>query len=277
MERTAGEIIRYWRRARGLSQTRLAEKVSVSFRHINYLENNKTRGSRDLLLRICEQLQLNYRAKNGLLVAAQYAPAHSEAELTGNEDKAVRQVLELILLGINPLPAMIIDRHLNVLMCNAGMERFIDTFAANPARLRQGGLTIPRLNFHSHGLRDGLKNPMELLEAHMGRVHSVLEFSSFDHEEMQNYRYLQDLSNEFRERYGKEDLDSRVTKSPHPVIPVELEKDGVSLRIFTVISTVGSPRDVTLSEVQIDSGYPLDYETQQFFVQGQCGDAITYY
>lgn len=156
MKRTAGDIIRYWRKNRGLSQMALADQLGVSFRHLNYIENDKSKGSRKLLLKLGDCLHLSLRARNALLSASDYAPEYGQLNLSASEDQQARQILDAILKALDPNPAMIIDQNLNILMCNRGMNLIIDTFAANPEGLRSEPLTVPRLNFHPDGLKDAI-------------------------------------------------------------------------------------------------------------------------
>ena len=50
-----------------------------------------------------------------------------------------------------------------------------------------------------------------------------------------------------------------------PVLPMHFEKDGTKLRLFTTIATLGTPQDVTLQELRIESFFPMDSETRNAF------------
>ena len=42
-------------------------------------------------------------------------------------------------------------------------------------------------------------------------------------------------------------------------------KGTVSLQLFTTIATLGSPRDITLEELRIESFFPMDAATEKTF------------
>jgi hypothetical protein len=50
-----------------------------------------------------------------------------------------------------------------------------------------------------------------------------------------------------------------------PVLPMHFEKNGTKLRLFTVIATLGTPQDITLQELRIESFFPMDGETREAF------------
>jgi len=264
MKRSAGDIIRYWRKKRGLSQMALANQLDVSFRHLNYLENDKSRGSRPLLLQLGECLNLSLRARNALLSASGYAPEFRQVNLSASEDQQARQILESILKALEPNPAMIIDQNLNILLCNRGMDLVIDTFAANPQRLRAQPLTIPRLNFHPDGLREAIVDKRMTMGGHLGRLHRALESTEFQYQDLDNYRELQQLADQLSEDMDGSGLDSEAIESPHLIVPIELRRGEHRVSFYTAITTLGSPQDVTLQELQVDIGFPTDEASRVF-------------
>ena len=50
-----------------------------------------------------------------------------------------------------------------------------------------------------------------------------------------------------------------------PVLPLELNIDGLELSLFSVISTFGTPQDITTDELRIEAFYPSNEATQTFF------------
>ncbi len=263
MERSTGDIIRYWRKHRGLSQMALAEELDISFRHMNYVENDKSQGSRELLLKLGEALCLSLRARNALLKSAGYAPQYSHTNLSSSENQQAEEVLSAILKAAEPNPAMLIDKHLNVLRCNRSMELVIDTFAGNPQRLRAQALTIPRLNFDPDGLWPSLVNKSAAVSGIMGRLHHAMESAQFDYEDISHYQALMALV----EQAKPQDFNPEDTKTPHLVVPFELRRGQHHITLYTVITCLGAPHDISLQEMQIDAGFPADDQTRAFFAQ----------
>ena len=46
-----------------------------------------------------------------------------------------------------------------------------------------------------------------------------------------------------------------------PVLPMHFRKGEVSLQLFTTIATLGTPQDITLQELRIESFFPMNRET----------------
>src|ERR1700761_4792950 len=113
-----GELLRSWRRRRSLSQLELALEADVSSRHVSFLETGRSRPSRDMVLHLAEHLEVPLRDRNGLLLAAGYAPVYAERELQTPEMQPVRQALERFLRAHEPFPAVVVDRHYNLVSAN---------------------------------------------------------------------------------------------------------------------------------------------------------------
>ena len=52
-------------------------------------------------------------------------------------------------------------------------------------------------------------------------------------------------------------------EAPHELIlPMELKLDGQIARMFSTVTTVATPHDVTLQELHVEVFYPADVETE---------------
>ncbi len=117
-QQTVGSLLREWRQRRRFSQLSLAVEAEISQRHLSFLESGRSVPSRDMVLRLVEHLDVPLRARNRILVAAGYAPVHGERGLEAPEFAAARSVIEALLHGHNPHPALAIDRHWTLLLAN---------------------------------------------------------------------------------------------------------------------------------------------------------------
>jgi hypothetical protein len=59
-------------------------------------------------------------------------------------------------------------------------------------------------------------------------------------------------------RWREPDLDA----PHHLILPMELKVDGKIARMFSTVTTVATPGDVTLQELHVESLYPADAETE---------------
>src|SRR5688500_3106767 len=94
-----GPLLREWRTRRRLTQLELALDAGVSTRHLSFVETGRSRPGRDMLLAVAAQLQIPFRDRNQLLLAAGHAPAFPERELADPELEPVREALDRILVA----------------------------------------------------------------------------------------------------------------------------------------------------------------------------------
>ena len=108
-DETFGDLLRSWRQRRRVSQLDLAIEADVSARHISFLETGRARPSREMVMKLAEELEVPLRHRNRLLVAAGFAPVFPEREVRAPELQVVRQALDKILAGHEPYPALVVD------------------------------------------------------------------------------------------------------------------------------------------------------------------------
>ena len=120
---TVGALLRDWRTRRHLSQLGLALEAGVSARHLSFLETGRAQPSQEMVLRLAEQLDVPLRERNRLLLAAGYAPAFGERQLGAPELGPVREAIDQILRGHEPYPALVVDRHWEMVAGELGAGR----------------------------------------------------------------------------------------------------------------------------------------------------------
>lgn len=106
-----GDLLREWRERRRLSQLDLALDAEISQKHLSFVELGRAGPSREMILRLCEKLDVPLRERNVLLAAAGFAPVFPERPLTDSSLAAVRRAVDQMLSGLEPDPAFVVDRH----------------------------------------------------------------------------------------------------------------------------------------------------------------------
>src|SRR5690349_3012453 len=101
-----GALLRAWRERRHLSQLALALEADVSQRHLSFVESGRAQASRELVLRLAEELDVPLRERNHLLLAAGYAPLYAERALDDPALAAARRAVERVLAAHEPYPAL---------------------------------------------------------------------------------------------------------------------------------------------------------------------------
>src|ERR1700754_1962089 len=93
----AGALLREWRVRRRLSQLDLACEAGISTRHLSFIEMGRSQPSREMILHLAEGLEVPWRERNNLLLAAGYAPVYSAKPLEDAALAAARNAVHLVL------------------------------------------------------------------------------------------------------------------------------------------------------------------------------------
>jgi len=155
---TVGRLLKQWRERRRMSQLSLALEAEISTRHLSFLETGRTQPSREMVLLLGRVLEVPLRSRNDLLTAAGYAPVYRETGLDAPEMAQVKQALGFMLRQQEPCPAMVLDRHWNILMTNDAMGRVMGLFLDPNAAASLGPANAMRLSYHPQGLRPYIVN-----------------------------------------------------------------------------------------------------------------------
>ncbi|MDL4776435.1 MULTISPECIES: helix-turn-helix domain-containing protein [Thermomonosporaceae] len=251
--RPVGDQLRAWRQRRRLSQLDLASDADVSTRHLSFVETGRSAPSREMVLRLAEHLEVPLRDRNLLLVSAGFAPVYDETPIEEPRMDSVRAALRQVLEGHEPYPALVVDRFWNLVDSNAAAGLFIE---GAPAELLEPPLNVLRLSMHPDGMAKNILNLGEW-RAHMiswVRRHVAL---TADAALAQLYRELRD--------YPGPDGEAAVPPPGGQVfVPLRMLLDGRELSFFSTIATFGTPVDITLAELAIESFYPADPATTAF-------------
>jgi transcriptional regulator with XRE-family HTH domain len=257
--------LRYWREKRGYSQLRLSTESHISQRHISFLESGRSEPSKELILKLGIVLDVPLRHRNAMLLAAGYAPAYRERDLSDPELRSVRQALEFMLAQQSPYPALVVDRLWNLVMLNdpaAGMMKWLLDLPDRHAIPGKGEINVVRLTIDPEGIRRYVLNWQEVAA---DMLHWIQREAMSDGPDSEAAGLLESLA--AIEGVGTAsrlpDLDSRAL----PFLPLRLKKGETSLNLFTTIATLGTPHDVTVHELRIESFFPADEATAGWFRQ----------
>ena len=165
----AGAILRQWRGSRGKTQLDLSFDSGISQKHISFVESGRSTPSRQTLLDLAQALEIPLREQNTLLLAAGYAPVHSQEALDAPAMTSITKALKRMLHQHEPFPAIVMDRHWNVLMTNDASPRFFDCFIDMSARPEPRNLL--HLMFDPEGMRPFIANWKTMARSLLARVH----------------------------------------------------------------------------------------------------------
>jgi transcriptional regulator with XRE-family HTH domain len=250
----AGPLLREWRLRRRLSQLDLSSRTGVSTRHLSCVETGRAKPSRELLLFLAEELEIPRRDTNELLLSAGFAPSFTQLDLDDAAMVSVRAVMRMVLEGSEPNPTTVIDTRWNLLDANAPAMWFA---ARVTPHLLEPPINIARLSLHPDGLAPIVTN-----------------FDSFAGQLLRHMRHTlaathdAELARLIEECEGYAPRAARTAAvGEEVVVPLNIVVDGVELALLSTITTFGAARDVTLSELSIETLYPADAATREVLAQ----------
>ena len=258
--RPFGARLRWWRERRGFSQLDLALAADTTQRHLSFLESGRATPSREMVLRLATALDLPLRQHNALLLAAGFAPAWRESDLSAPELARVNSALDHMLAQQEPYPAFVVDRRWTLVRANGGAGRLTE-FLLGPAPAtppsEPPNLAVALMS--PEGLRPWIVNWEEVALYFLRGVQAdaIADGSAETAALLERLLAVP----------GAPALSRMVPpeEGQAPVLPIHFRRGATSLRMFTTIATLGTPQDITLQEVRIECFFPLDEATATIF------------
>jgi transcriptional regulator with XRE-family HTH domain len=245
-----GTLLRQWRDIRGRSQLALSMDMGVSQRHVSFVESGRSVPSRALLLGIANALDVPLRDRNALLLAAGYAPMYAEAAWDAEEMRVVRRALERMLRQHEPYPALVMDRHWNVLMTNEAAPKFFGQFIDLGKFPRPRNLL--RLMFDPKGLRPFVANWEVVAASLFQRIHREAVGGMLD-------ATMRALVEQLLAIPGVDPgWRNAEVAGVSAVVPISFVKKGHASSWFSMVSTVGTPQTVAAQELRVESMFPME-------------------
>jgi len=250
----AGALLRQWRDIRGKTQLDLSFDAGVSQKHISFIESGRSMPSRQMLLDLAQALDVPLRERNDLLMAAGYAPIYSgealETPLMGSIAKALQRMLH----QQEPFPAIVMDRHWNVLMTNEAAPRLFNCFIDLSSRASPRNLL--QLMFDPAGMRPFMVNWPHTARGLLARVQREALGRVIDEK-------TRALLAELSQYPGvKAEWHAPSPDEALPMIPLSFAKDGARLNYFSMITTVGTPQTIAAEELRLECMFPADEATE---------------
>ena len=246
---SAGELIRFWRTQRRLTQLELALDASVSTTHLSFVETGRSRPSRQLLVHLAQHLDLPIAERNRLLLAGGFAPPYMEEPYDGDVMKPLRESLSRLLEAHEPNPALIVDGLWNLIDANAAASLL---FEGIDEELLEPPVNILRLAVYPGGLPK-ISSMTALCNAPL--IRRLKRKSEEDADPR-----LRELIDEVESYVPDLPPDYTATQ---PVVSLNLRTPLGDVRLFTVIATLGAPLEVTAANLAIETFLPMDEDSAE--------------
>lgn len=250
-----GAMIREWRQRRRMSQLDLALEAEISQRHLSFMESGRAKPSREMVLRLAEHMDVPLRQRNRLLMAAGFAPTYGERGLDDPVFRPALAAVELVLKGHEPYPAIAVDRSWNMVLANAAAAPFLD--GIEEPSLLSPPVNVLRLALHPRGLAPRIANLGEWRAHLIGRLRRQIDATADPG--------LAALERELSSYPGQPvGAASGCDPASQIAVPMRVRMNGQALSFISTVTVFGTPLDVTLSELAIESFFPADAATGEF-------------
>ncbi|TWT23171.1 helix-turn-helix transcriptional regulator [Luteimonas marina] len=248
--RSVGEQLRDWRQRRHLSQLHLAGLADISSRHLSFVETGRSLPSRAMLLRLSDRLDVPLRERNALFVAAGYAPVYSERRLDDPSLDEARKAIELVLRGHEPYPALAVDRHWNLQAANRALAPLLKGVAPD---LLAPPVNVLRLSLHPDGVAPRILNLGQWRAHLLHRLRRQIDATGD--------AKLEALHAELA-AYPAPEHDE-AAEANTVAVPLRMRSEAGELSFLSTTTVFGTPVEVTLSELAIESFFPADAGTAE--------------
>ena len=251
-----GELIHYWRQIRGFSQAELAERCATSQRNLSFIENSRKLPSESLIEALCVALEIPARERLMLLRSAGLGRVYEPVDLSREELAQLRFVLEATIERLDPYPAIVMNRQFDFLISNRAMQAFVAWIMGDSGKVVSENQNMLELLLSPKGMQPYLSNWAEIAAGAMSRLYrdAVLD----DPDGTMTVLLERMLSIEGMPT----DYYAPGPGGANPLVRLCFDKNGESLEFDTLISTVGTPTDVTYQEVRIRYFVPVDQATE---------------
>lgn len=250
---TVGTLLRHWRKHRRMSQQALAEDAEISTRHLSCLETGRARPSQEMVLVLASALDVPLRDRNTLLLAAGFAPAYRETDLSSPALRPVRTAIEHLLRGAEPYGAVVMDRRWDLVQANRPFAAMAGLVLGRPLRT---GENMFELTLRRDAFGHAIPHFEEVARGMLLRLHREA-VTSGDEELFALVERLEAIEG------VPADWRRDALIAEHPVaMTVDLRLGEQRLSLFTTLTTLGTPTDVTASELRIEHYFPADEATE---------------
>jgi transcriptional regulator with XRE-family HTH domain len=249
-----GGQLRMWRQRRHLSQLELACEADISARHVSFLETGRSMPSREMLLRLAERLAIPLRERNPLLLSAGFAPVYSERKLDDPALEQAKKAIGLVLAGHEPYPALAIDRHWSLVAANSVVHPLL---AGVAPRLLEPPMNVLRLSLHPEGLASRIENFGEWRSHLLSRLRHQIDATADP--------VLLELLAELQAYpvTGRAHHEGQMEDYGGVLVPLRMRTAHGVLSFFSTTTVFGTPLDITLAELAIESMFPADPQTAE--------------
>ncbi|MCC5874101.1 MAG: helix-turn-helix transcriptional regulator [Gammaproteobacteria bacterium] len=256
-----GTLLRYWRKARGMTQFDVSMTAGYSQRHVSFLESGRSQPSRETVMVLAETLNVPVRERNVLLDSAGFAPVYTQEPLTSEHLEVVLGLVHDVLASHRPFPALLVDRSWNTFALNQTANVLFSQFVAGgDAYESLDAVNAVRICLDDAGLKPFIRNWHGFMRGILGQLKSELQ-REVVHEDIA--ALIDDIQTALARSKSEQEAS---LGDDFPVVRLQLERDGMQISLFTMMSSFNLPLDATIAELRIETFLPADDASRAFLL-----------
>lgn len=229
----------------------LALEAGVSTRHVSFLETGRAKPSRAMVLQLADALMMPRSAHNALLQQAGFTHLYPTTPLESELIAPLQNALSLMMEKHSPWPAILCDRHWNIIRANPTADTLISALRGPTSHINMVKMLVS-----NPIARDAIVNFDEVRHELLGRVRlEALEAG--------NDPYLRELEEEIR---------ASILATPHesdrprrPLVPFIMRAGDMQLSFLTAFAHFGTSDDIAVRDLRLEMFFPADNITTAFF------------
>jgi transcriptional regulator with XRE-family HTH domain len=243
-----------------MSQLHFAIEAGISQKHLSFIESGRSAPSRDMVLRLAEHLQVPLRERNAMMLASGYAPVYPERSIDDPALAPARQAIDIILKGHEPFPALAVDRHWTLIGANKAIGRLLALI--DDLALLKPPVNVLRLALDPGGLAPRILNFGQWRSHVLERLGEQVSHSG----DGTLARLLECLRELPIPNAGS--VDDGQTAYGGIAVPLRLRTPDGAMSFISTTTVFGTPIDVTLSEIALETFFPADAATRAMLGSG---------
>lgn len=251
-------ILKQARNIKRWSQLELSLRLSVSQRHISFVESGRAQPSRELLLAWLHELQVPLILRNSALLHAGFAPIFGDASLDSSDLAPINMALIHLIQAHDPLPAFCIDATWNIVHMNQGAQYLLGLLLPWTKSNRSTDLAPNLLDLlaHPEGLAKQILNLEEVGPAFLFQLYQEANLNPAI------CAKVQALEARLLTLMGVKVLKQVVPLSTSPVLTTHYASPLGELAFFSMFSTFGSPQNISLASLRVEHMFAANQATQ---------------
>ncbi len=254
MKNTIGKILKKWRTQARYSQFKLAIELDVSSKHISFIETGRSLPSKEMILKICEFLQVPKGEINRTLNIAGYAPIYAELSSSDKSLEPVFDAIDNMIQSHMPYPALVLNQYWDVVNTNDSAKSLLESLGYSEhtnlveALISDNPKTSKIINWHE-------------------TVSSVATRLRQENSLLGSPQRLQELENKLSDCLQLSD-SGYYPDTEEIVISTKIKLNNKELSYFSIIAQLGTVQDVTVSEYKVELMFPANTATKKYYISG---------